>query len=111
MSANRLRIFSPDDSPQASETSDRPHVISFERARRAVVVSRRLSAATERARLIHHNSSCPECHRSAVEPLELNDGLTARGNRLIVPGTATLVGFHCNNCGYEWPVVELGSEH
>lgn len=115
MSRNRLRIFSPqadfapDENP--AELQEDAHLISFESARRAIVVSRRLQPVSDRARLIHQNSQCPDCHASLVEPIELNDGLRARGNRLPVPGTATLVGFHCHRCGYEWPVVRSGSDN
>lgn len=114
MSRNRLRIFSPqaDFAPEESlaELHEEAHVISFESARRAIVVSRRLQPANKRARLIHQNSQCPDCNANLVEPIELNDGVMARGNRLSVPGTATLVGFHCCRCGYEWPVTGGGSD-
>jgi hypothetical protein len=55
-----------------------------------------------RARKIHQNQCCQFCRSAAVDPVELQDALLNR-NRLPIPGTATLVGFHCNACGYEWP--------
>ena len=54
-----------------------------------------------RAKTIHQNQSCPECHSAAVDPIELNDGLYDRFGRR-VPGTATVVAFHCNCCKHEW---------
>ena len=56
-----------------------------------------------RARLLRENRNCPHCQHPVVTPLELEDGLLGR-NRLPVPGTATLVGFHCMRCHREWPV-------
>ncbi|MCG6155549.1 hypothetical protein [Rubinisphaera margarita] len=60
--------------------------------------------ALNRARLMHHNRFCPCCNSVAVEPLELNDpSLNASG--MPIPGTATVVAFHCNGCYHEWPVA------
>jgi len=55
-----------------------------------------------RAKLLHENRTCPHCDRPMVEPLELDDAVYNQ-NGLPIPGTATLVGFHCLNCGSEWP--------
>lgn len=56
----------------------------------------------QRARTLRTNDRCPHCARARVEPLELADALRNRNNRPI-PGTATLVGFHCRHCHWEWP--------
>jgi hypothetical protein len=56
-----------------------------------------------RARLLFENRTCPACGYAVVSPIELNDHLVNR-NRLPIPGTATLVGFHCCGCGAEWSV-------
>jgi len=56
-----------------------------------------------RAKLIYANRCCPQCHSAAVTPLELNDALLNASLR-IIPGTATVVAFHCNGCYHEWPV-------
>jgi hypothetical protein len=63
--------------------------------------------AVDRARLIHQNGICPECGHNDIEPLELADSVISPKNRLPIPGTATIVGFHCNDCSTEWPVYEL----
>ena len=55
----------------------------------------------DRARTLHINRICPQCGDADVEPLELNDAIINRNN-LPIPGTATLVGFHCNDCHIEW---------
>ncbi|MDA0834974.1 MAG: hypothetical protein O2955_12900 [Planctomycetota bacterium] len=55
-----------------------------------------------RARALHTNRVCPYCRHAAVEPIELNDG-TLNRQRQPIPGTATLVGFHCQDCNAEWP--------
>ncbi|MCH8828428.1 MAG: hypothetical protein IID45_02505 [Planctomycetes bacterium] len=56
-----------------------------------------------RARVLRKNDCCPQCRRSLIEPLELSDGRRTR-NDLPIPGTATLVGFRCLCCHWEWPV-------
>lgn len=55
-----------------------------------------------RARRIHANCQCPECRSALVFPLVLNDGRHDRAGEEI-PGTSTLVGFHCEICSAEWP--------
>ena len=55
-----------------------------------------------RARTLHENRCCPQCDHPVVEPLELDDAILNRNN-LPIPGTATLVGFHCMRCHSEWP--------
>ena len=56
-----------------------------------------------RARALHRNRTCKSCGCAGVEPVVLGDGRRDGGGDLI-PGTATLVGFHCDRCGSEWPV-------
>jgi len=58
-----------------------------------------------RARVIHQNKHCPRCEHPVVEPVVLNDAILNRG-RLPIPGTGTLVGFHCHGCQTEWPVPQ-----
>ena len=116
----RLRLFSPTDENSDSMESSRSDVpqnrlpdeafediIPIDRARRSMILSGRFMAPAERAQLIVQNNCCPECSHHNVEPLELADSLISPKNRLPVPGTATIVGFHCNECGTEWPVYEL----
>ncbi len=56
----------------------------------------------ERARKLHANRACPECRYPVIRPLELADAVLNE-NQMPLPGTATLVGFHCQACHYEWP--------
>ncbi len=58
-----------------------------------------------RARALHANRACPFCRHPVVEPVVLNDGLRD-GTGQYIPGSATLVGFHCDRCHSEWPVAE-----
>ena len=116
----RLRLFSPnDDTSRGLEMSqsDRPQnrlpddgyedIIPIDRGRRSVVISGRFMEPVDRARVLQQNNCCPECSNHDIEPLELADAIISPKNRLPVPGTATIVGFHCNDCGTEWPVYEL----
>ncbi len=112
MNRIHLRLFSPaeDNKPavaaqSAGDTFD--DIIPIDRARRSVILSGRFREPVDRARLLHQNSICPECAHHDIEPLELEDAVISPRNRLPVPGTATIVGFHCNDCGIEWPVYEL----
>lgn len=57
----------------------------------------------QRAYLLRTNDCCPQCQRSLVEPLELQDAIIGRNQRP-VPGTSTLIGFHCQSCEWEWPI-------
>lgn len=135
-SSPKLRLFNPDfdsDSlvdaveggqrpqlrvvPQVSEvdsagrdsvgSEDDADVISFATARRALVLSGRFTPTLQRARLIHANSECSGCGGHDVEPVELDDATVSWRNGDVVPGTATIIGFHCNDCGSEWPVYEI----
>ncbi len=115
MNRIHLRLFTPSveevtevtSQPAAEATFD--DIIPFERGRRSVIFSGRFMPAVDRARLIHQNGLCPECGHTDIEPLELADSVISPKNRMPVPGTATIVGFHCNDCGVEWPVYELTS--
>jgi hypothetical protein len=106
-----LRLFNPPEEPVVAEQNlldmDRPHILPFRSRREATVISGRFTPPADRARMIHDNGACPQCELTDVEPLELEDGLISSRSQLPVPGTATIVGFHCNNCGTEWPVYEL----
>ncbi|MDC0273362.1 MAG: hypothetical protein P8M30_08170 [Planctomycetaceae bacterium] len=56
-----------------------------------------------RAQVIRENCQCPSCGHPVVEPVELNNAAPSK-NGLPIPGTATLVGFHCCGCEQEWSV-------
>ena len=112
MNRLHLRIYEPpaDDNTQDQEEEFEPRdVIPFETPGRTTILSGRITPPNERARIIRDNTTCPECSNINVEPLELRDALISPSNRLPIPGTATIVGFHCNDCGAEWPVYQLTS--
>lgn len=109
MNRVKLRLYSP---PQEVEVNDNApddfaDIIPFEAARRSLIFSGRFPEPADRARLIRLNSTCPNCVHHDIEPLELEDAAISPKSRLPIPGTATIVGFHCNDCGTEWPVYEL----
>lgn len=56
-----------------------------------------------RARLLYSNRRCRFCGCPLVQPLTLDDVVLNR-NRLPIPGTGTLVGFHCDRCRAQWTV-------
>jgi hypothetical protein len=57
--------------------------------------------AVQRSRLLHMHRRCHECGRPTVHPVERNDAVLGK-NRLPIPGTSTVVGFHCDYCQSEW---------
>ena len=57
-----------------------------------------------RAKALHANRTCTACGAGGVEPVLLNDGVRDAAGDL-VPGSGTLVGFHCARCEAEWPVA------
>ncbi len=102
-----LRLYTPPVEPAEEHLPYEPRDIIPMRSKRTTIISGRFTAPVDRARIIHDNAVCPECSALDVEPLELQDGMISPRNRMPVPGTATIVGFHCNSCETEWPVYEL----
>ena len=92
---------SPVDDAETGDVSSEPEIYSFaewiEKLRRPDP-----NPATLRAQRLSVNRSCPDCSRAGVLPLMLNDGRLDGSGRL-VPGSATLVGFRCEQCSHEWP--------
>ncbi len=109
MNRLHLRIYDPPaEAPsQQPEESQPRDILPFSDRQRTTIISGRLAAPVDRARVIHENAVCPECDKCDIQPLELKDAVISPKSRLPVPGTATIVGFHCNDCGTEWPVYEL----
>ena len=102
---SHLKLFSPVEIEESLDTDD--HLIPFSRQHRFANGAHGSVEPVDRARILHENATCPECERSDVEPLELADSVVSPKNRQPIPGTATIVGFHCNCCNYEWPVYQL----
>ena len=101
----RLRVYSGPESKARFFRigEDRPDVIPLSAF---VSVGRnRLSkpAPLTRAKALHNNRHCRSCGHAGVDPVTLNDGLRD-GSGQYIPGSATLVGFHCTHCHTEWPV-------
>ncbi|MEZ6049388.1 MAG: hypothetical protein R3C11_28175 [Planctomycetaceae bacterium] len=96
-----LKIYRPD---QAHKTSAPRNIISFRRPWEKEGQPRDEAAErlVARAKLINANRECPCCNSASVVPVELDNALRNRNN-LPIPGTATLVGFHCTICNNEWP--------
>ncbi len=96
------RVVWPDealDNSHADLSENEPAILQF-RVMKPLSLRGKMDIIT-RARLLFDNRTCPECSYPVVTPLELNDALSNR-NGLPIPGTATLVGFHCEGCQAEW---------
>lgn len=91
------RVFRFDD-PEPATLPFKPYFQQRQKSR-----SRQMMNHIERARILHENRVCPTCNSPLVEPLELDDAVF-NGSGMPIPGTATLVGFHCLQCHSEWPV-------
>ncbi|MED5449364.1 MAG: hypothetical protein VYA62_14170, partial [Planctomycetota bacterium] len=63
--------------------------------------SPRRATVVARAQAIHANRVCRECGRSTVVPMEFQDASFSH-NLMPIPGTATLAGFACHDCGASW---------
>ncbi len=113
MSRIKLRLYTPPEEPAVADQelrdTDRPHVLRFRQRGARTVISGRFTHPADRARTIRDNRDCPECESVDVEPLELEDGLVSHRNHRPIPGTATIVGFHCSHCGIDWPVYALAT--
>jgi hypothetical protein len=101
---SHLRLFRPtarDRVEAPARSADGPVILAFPatyaRLRRGAVMNPLI-----RARVLYENRCCPGCRRPDVEPLELDDA-TLNRKQMPIPGTATLVGFHCHQCHREWP--------
>lgn len=80
-----------------------PVILAFRSlAGRSSLLNRQPSVT--RAKTMRDNDRCPQCACADIEPLQLSDASIGRNNRPI-PGTATLVGFHCRRCQCEWPAT------
>ena len=63
-----------------------------------------VSEPLSRAKALHANRTCKCCGAGGVAPVLLADTVRdAAGD--IVPGSGTLVGFHCGRCEAQWPVA------
>lgn len=114
-----LKIYAPDDFELAEETEysaefentaatydeagrddAEPEILSLhsivDRFRNLSVME-----VLARTRVMYQNKRCRCCHRPTVEPVEQDDALLNR-NRMPIPGSATLVGFHCQYCRHQW---------
>lgn len=98
---SQLRLYQPRYFDQGSSETD-PVILSFPQ-KEAPSTKSIFSNAVRRAEVIYKNRICPTCNHPEVEPLELDDGIRNR-NGVPIPGTCTLVGFHCLSCHSEWPV-------
>lgn len=112
MNRLHIRIYEPPTEEEIAERqepvelkSDR-NILPF-RKQRTTILSGRYVEPVDRARILSDNTECPQCEKHDIEPLELQDAVISPKSRLPIPGTATIVGFHCNDCGTEWPVYEL----
>ena len=109
MNRLHIRLYEPPQENEPEEEFQAQDILPFRQRGRTTIISGRLTPPSDRARLIRSNAACPECSKLDVEPLELQDAVISPKSRLPIPGTATIVGFHCNDCGTEWPVYELTS--
>lgn len=107
MNRLHLRLYEPpEEIPETKDAFEPRDIIPMHR-NRTTIISGRFTAPVDRARIIRDNAICPECSALDIEPLELTDAVISPKSRLPIPGTATIVGFHCNSCTMEWPVYEL----
>lgn len=98
-----LRVVWSDGSRTTSWDSldDEPPILPFHQARADIAST--ANPVIRRARALFENRTCPSCNYPVVIPIELENGIRNR-NGMVIPGTATLVGFRCRGCSHEWSV-------
>lgn len=97
---SHFRVLWPDDVEQGDDAEVATAVIPFAQPHRRL---RPTLDAVSRAQALYANRTCPFCEYPVVEPLELeNAAIDSAG--LPIPGTSTLVGFHCHGCDAEWSI-------
>jgi hypothetical protein len=102
---SQLKLYRPSNREQKLRIDEgEQEIISFPAFARRRGPKDALSIL-RRARLLHANRLCQHCGHPIVEPLELDDAVVSASN-MPIPGTATLVGFHCAGCHREWPAEE-----
>ncbi len=89
-----LRIYAPDVDADSDEATPIP--FPAQHARDSAI------RVLQRSQRIAQNRKCPNCDSRSINTIELNDGLKDWCH-YTVPGTASLVGFHCDVCATEWP--------
>ncbi|QDT37225.1 hypothetical protein [Stratiformator vulcanicus] len=103
---SNLRVFAGPDVAEDEWTDtcslyEEPDVIPFEAILNRLKPDANLTPVA-RAKALHRNRQCPCCDHPVVDPVFLSDGVRD-GTGDFIPGTATLVGFHCRECNWEWP--------
>ena len=107
---SHLKLFVPDDAVHSEEVdAEFPATIPFRPVNR-IASTPAAPKAVDRARVLHENRQCPYCSHVNVEPIELHDSVVSVRNHRPIPGTATIVGFHCHSCNSEWPVYQTVQE-
>jgi hypothetical protein len=101
---SRLKLFQPEGLEGGDCAAEAPITLPFavHAGHFPNRIAERMQAPVRRARTLHTNRRCPSCSHPMIEPIELDDAIYNR-SRLPIPGTATLVGFHCCRCHTEWP--------
>jgi hypothetical protein len=99
---SHFRVLWPDEDGQLEDEDGGVATVAipFAAGRRP---QRTAMNAIARAQSLFANRTCPYCHYPVVEPLELDDAAISKAG-LPIPGTSTLVGFHCHGCDAEWGV-------
>ncbi len=92
--------------PSDSAVADAPRILSFQDSTLREPLQTQQDVVT-RARLLHRNTTCPTCGKATVDPIELDDALLNRSG-LVIPGTASVVGFTCNACSNDWSTHRPG---
>ncbi len=100
---SRLSVYWPDEMESESVMTDEPVILPFPKSRLISKVESRPMDVVTRARLLFSNRQCRDCGYPVVEPIELPDSAVNKSG-LAIPGTATLVGFHCCGCQSEWSI-------
>lgn len=104
-----LKLYRPPQDTAGSEAPESAPVIYSIASFRFPAGSSRRGTMAARAQAIHANRVCRECGRSTVVPMEFQDASFSR-NLMPIPGTATLAGFACHDCGASWSLNQASAD-
>lgn len=102
-----LSLYPPsvaEGQPEVDDEGDGPVILKFPRVENRI--AGRIGPGSqrdilERARTLHANRLCVDCGRAAVVPVDAEPSVAFRDSTA-VPGSGTLIGFHCDCCGHQW---------
>ena len=104
---SHLKLYCPEETDSHDAVCEERAILPFRHLGDRISPTISRDETVHRARILRENRCCAFCRSMFVEPLELDDAVISRRNHRPIPGTATIVGFHCHSCSAEWPAYQV----